>query len=350
MFLIRKTVTILTCVFVLFFANAGWASTTNLSVFSGRTMPELNAAVSKELVRLADLSGKLAQEEAQIQAIQKRQSELQKELQDRQDVLGKQLAAVYVNQPQVTVLNVLFNTQGFFDLVNRLELLRFVIGKTASEISANKAACEKLIEEQKALAAVQREQQQTANEIQREMGLLESADVIPKGPTLNVPDEIKYRDISPFYDKLVAWLKQKNSMEADPEYLAIVNAAGKRWGVDPLLLIAITGQEQSFVPADDRDATKIINNPWNVFHSWQEFQCGYGIAALWAANTVMRLAQGCPAGSNLIRWINGFGTDGNRDNPAYGYADDPNWWAGVSRYYDELKQVCGIASGTIGQQ
>jgi len=344
--LIRKAITILTCAFVLFASNAAaWASTANLSVFDGgKPMPEISATVSSELIRLADLSGKLAQEEAQIRTIQEKQSELERELRARQDALGKQLALAYVNQPQMTVLSVLFDAQNFFDLLDRLDLLHFIIGKTADGINANLAVCRQLADEQKSLTAVQQEQRQTADEIQQEMGLLESAGVIPGGPTLKVPDEIKYRNISPYYGKLTNWLNQKNSMEANSEYLAIVNAAGKRWGVDPLLLIAITGQEQSFVPAGDKEAAKIINNPWNVFHSWQEFQCGYGIAALWAANTVMRLAQGCPAGDNLIRWINGFGIDGNRDNPAYGYADDPNWWAGVSKYYGELQKVCGLSA------
>lgn len=305
-------------------------------------MPEINTAVSRDIVRLADLSGKLAQEDAQIQATQKKQAGLQKELQGKQKALGRQLAAAYVNQPQMTVLNVLFNAQNFFDLLNRLDLLHFVIGKTTDGIKTNQAVCEQLANKQKSLAAAQQELQQTASQMQQEMGLLETAGVIPKGQALNVPDEIKYRDISPYYGKLIGWLKQKSSMEADPEYLAIVNAAGRRWDVDPLLLIAITGQEQNFVPASNRDAAKIINNPWNVFHSWQEFQCGYGIAALWAANTVGRLAQGCPAGDNLVRWINGFGTGGNRDNSGYGYADDPNWWAGVNKYYGEVKQVCDV--------
>ncbi|WP_151191774.1 coiled-coil domain-containing protein [Desulfotomaculum copahuensis] len=338
----RKTVLILIIACLFFNAHRTWASTANLSVFSGRPAPEINATVSRELVRLADLSGKLAQEDAQIKALQKKQAGLQKELQVKQNTLGRQLALSYVNQPQMTALDVIFNARSFFDLLNRLDLLHFVIGKTADGIKTNRSVCERLLDEQKSLAAAQQELQQTANQMQQEMGLLEAAGVIPKGPPQALPDKIKYRDISPYYGKLADWLKQKNSLEAGPEYLAIVNAAGKRWGVDPLLLIAITGQEQGFVPAGNGDAAKIINNPWNVFHSWQEFQCGYGIAALWAANTVGRLARGCPAGDDLIHWINGFGTGGKRDNPGYGYADDPGWWTGVDRYYVELKQVCGM--------
>jgi len=53
----------------------------------------------------------------------------------------------------------------------------------------------------------------------------------------------------------------------------------------------------------------------------------------------VNLARGCPPGENIIEWINGFGPDGARDNPGWGYGEDPHWWVGVSRFYQKLQVI-----------
>lgn len=160
----------------------------------------------------------------------------------------------------------------------------------------------------------------------------------PSGPVPTyVPAQIAYQNRTGSYSALVAWLQARNSAMADPQYLSQIEAAGQRWNIDPLLLLAITGQEESFVPKSWNQA--ILNNPWNVFHSWEEWQGGFGQSAQWAANTVARLSQGCPAGESVIEWVNGFGPDGSRSNPGWGYAGDPHWWVGVSQFYSQLQTV-----------
>lgn len=161
----------------------------------------------------------------------------------------------------------------------------------------------------------------------------------PDGPVPTyVPAEIQYHSMVSAYPALVAWLAQRNSALADDQHLAAIEAAGQRWNVDPLLLLAITGQEQSFVPRRG-NWQAVERNPWNVFGSWQRWSGGFDASASWAANTVARLSKGCPAGTSVIQWVNGFDASGIRSNPGWGYAGDPYWWCGVSKFYNQLQQV-----------
>lgn len=346
---------------------AAQASTSNLSVFSEQPV-EINGEVSQNLVRLSDLSKDLADKNARIEEFQTQQQNIQEQIVSKQAELGEQLKLVYTTKPLLSSLDILLNSKSYTEIENSIDILDYLAKRTYGRLNENVEDYDKLLQEYDQLVRLQQSQQETADNIKQEMGLLEDKGILPRSQQLNVPDEIKYRDISQNYDQIIEWLNQRGSKEASREYLDIINAAGQVWNVDPLLLLAITGQEQAFVPANDSDAEKIINNPWNVFHSWQEFQAGFSVSSLWAANTVARLSQNCPGSANIIRWINGFSGnevttvidnnqgDGNpgdtvddntvvgtsivRDNPAWGYADDPNWWVGVSQYYDQLKSIC----------
>ncbi|MFZ5642534.1 MAG: hypothetical protein ACOY46_02945 [Bacillota bacterium] len=162
---------------------------------------------------------------------------------------------------------------------------------------------------------------------------------LPEGPVpLFVPAEIQYQSRSSAYPFLIAWLNSRNSALADSEHLAAIEAAGQKWNVDPLLLLAITGQEQSFVPKRG-NWRAVEKNPWNVFGSWEYWSGGFSLSAQWAAATVARLSRGCPEGTSVIQWVNGFDSSGRRSNPGWGYAGHAEWWRGVSYFYNQLKQV-----------
>ncbi|WP_151191815.1 hypothetical protein [Desulfotomaculum copahuensis] len=132
---------------------------------------------------------------------------------------------------------------------------------------------------------------------------------------------------------VLAWLAARHSMEAAPGYLKALDFAGRQFDVNPLLLLAITGQEQSFVPVDAAGAREMIKNPFNVYYSWQVFAPGFAKAALIASQTVRHLSYGCPAGMNPVHWI-----DSPR-NPRSRYAQDTNWWRGVSIFLTELENL-----------
>ncbi|MQL51838.1 hypothetical protein GFC01_06080 [Desulfofundulus thermobenzoicus] len=164
---------------------------------------------------------------------------------------------------------------------------------------------------------------------------------LPSGPVPSyVPEQIAYKPVDAAGEQaVIAWLAARGSALADEAHMQALDAAGKRWNVDPLLLLAITGQEQSFVPKRYSDWSMVEKNPFNVFGSWIRYHPGFDVSAMWAASTVARLSRNCPPGVSVIQWINGFGADGFRDNPAWGYAGDPNWWVGVSRFYSQLQEI-----------
>lgn len=145
-------------------------------------------------------------------------------------------------------------------------------------------------------------------------------------------ESIRYKHIDNT-EAVIAWLSKKNSMEADMQYINAVDAAGRRFNVNPLLLLAITGQEQSFVPNGTQGATEMIKNPFNVYGSWQVYAPGFTQSALIAAQTVSRLSVGCPPGMNVIHWID------SPANPSYRYAEDTDWWKGVSIFFSQLEQT-----------
>lgn len=130
---------------------------------------------------------------------------------------------------------------------------------------------------------------------------------------------------------VVTWLAARDSAEAGTQYLNMLDQAGKKYNLNPLLLLAITGQEQSFVPQFLDDWPQVIKNPFNVYYSWQDYAPGFLPAAMIAAETVNHLSSGCPPGMNPIEWVD------SPANPDDRYAGDTDWWKGVSVFFSILQ-------------
>lgn len=141
-----------------------------------------------------------------------------------------------------------------------------------------------------------------------------------------LPGDLAYRDVDA--GKLAAWLRGKKSMLAGR--VDEIIKAGREVGVNPLLLVAITGQEQGFVPEGSPAA--VLGNPFNVYGSWQNYSPGLYESAKIAARTVVKLSRGRPGDVHPIYWLN------SRDNPNGMYATDPNWWRGVTYYFELLQK------------
>lgn len=160
--------------------------------------------------------------------------------------------------------------------------------------------------------------------------------VKPPSAEMNVPIELSYRSLNT--QAVLAYLKEKKSALADTSILAMIDQAGKAQNIDPHFLIAITGQEQSFVPASHRNADLIIKNPWNVFGCWCK---GKGAtlttqeAAEIAAKTIVKLSQSRPSDVDPIFWLV------SRDNPHGYYAEHQGWWIGVKKFYKQLLEAEG---------
>ncbi|MCF8567947.1 hypothetical protein LLE49_24800 [Alicyclobacillus tolerans] len=129
---------------------------------------------------------------------------------------------------------------------------------------------------------------------------------------------------------LYDYVHQQGSIFSLSDIQTIVDAA-HRYNINPILMIAITGQEESFVPATWPQASFIRNNPFNVYHSWQQYNTNLADAANIAANTLAhKLITPPPQGENPIAWIN------DPMNPWGIYAQDTNWSYGVDDIFHAL--------------
>lgn len=139
-----------------------------------------------------------------------------------------------------------------------------------------------------------------------------------------LPEDLLYRTIDT--GKLETALNNRKSILAEEPYLSAILQAAREHNVNPLFLFAITGQEQGFVPRTDKDARRMANNPFNVYHSWMEYNTDIRDSARIAANTVTNLSRNRPETVDPVAWIN------------RKYAEDKEWWIGVSRIFIELKK------------
>ncbi|OXM16423.1 glucosaminidase domain-containing protein [Paenibacillus herberti] len=140
-----------------------------------------------------------------------------------------------------------------------------------------------------------------------------------------LPKSLQYSDIQ--YEELKAFLESRSSMLAEPKYMDAIIKAARHYNIDPLLLFAITGQEQSFVPEDHDRAKEMANNPFNVYYSWQSFNTTIEESSMIAAKTVVNLSKNRPGDQDPINWIN------------RKYAEDQNWSVGVNDILDMLEDI-----------
>ena len=145
---------------------------------------------------------------------------------------------------------------------------------------------------------------------------------LPQGIVNELPDELRYAAIDEA--ALQAYLAGRKSLLADEPYYSAMMSTAWRYDIHPLLLFAIAGQEQGFVPRDHPEAERIVNNPFNVYYSWQRYNTTIDDSAEIAARTVLRWARDRPPGTEALAWIN------------RKYAEDPAWSTGVRRLFEAM--------------
>ncbi len=123
------------------------------------------------------------------------------------------------------------------------------------------------------------------------------------------------------------YLITKNSMLTSHTYLDTIIQKSKNSNVNPLLLIAIIGQEQGFVNKDSENAIEIIRNPYNVYGSWIDYNTSFEDATQICLNTIVNSAKERPPEYELIKWLNTT------------YAEDEKWSIGVEKIFTKLQVV-----------
>lgn len=131
-------------------------------------------------------------------------------------------------------------------------------------------------------------------------------------------------------NRLKGYLKRSNSMLANDPYFSAIMEAAAKMDVNPLLLFAITGQEQNFVRRGSENAALIVNNPFNVYHSWVDYNTNIKDASLIAATTIYIQLDKRPAMSDPFKWLNET------------YAEDPKWHKGVEQIFLTLDGYCNL--------
>jgi len=126
---------------------------------------------------------------------------------------------------------------------------------------------------------------------------------------------------------LRTYLKSYNSILAESPYFEIVIDVSMDKNLDPRILFAITGQEQSFVRKSSSNAARIANNPFNVHSSWKAYNTGIQDSAEIAANTILNVMKRTPRDVHPIKALNKV------------YAEDERWWIGVDYFYNEMLKL-----------
>jgi len=132
------------------------------------------------------------------------------------------------------------------------------------------------------------------------------------------------------------YLRSRNSLLAEEPYFSAIVSQAEAFDLNPLLLFAIAGQEQGFVPKSHKQAAKIANNPFNVYHSWEEFNTDISHSAEIAARTIVRRIVSRPEGYDPFVWLN------------MTYAEDPGWARGVRQIFEKLASLAAPTAAREG--
>lgn len=147
------------------------------------------------------------------------------------------------------------------------------------------------------------------------------------GTSSEIPSAYLYRTGN--VDALKNYLIGRKSNLANEPYFSEIMGCAKRFNINPCLLFAITGREQSFVPQNHRFAEKISNNPFNVFGSWEKYNTNIRDSAEIACRTIIKLSKNRPKDVEFIKWI-------NSRNGTGGYAEDNFWHTDVKTFFELL--------------
>lgn len=141
-------------------------------------------------------------------------------------------------------------------------------------------------------------------------------------PNIHMPTYMRYKKVNE--EKLKNFLDKRNSLLVKEPYFSTILSVSKEFNLNPIVLFSVAGQEQSFVPKDTTNASKIANNPYNVFHSWQEYNTDIKDSSSIAARTLIDLSKNTPKNTDPFLWI------GKK------YAEDSKWGSGVRSIFEEI--------------
>ncbi len=145
--------------------------------------------------------------------------------------------------------------------------------------------------------------------------------------SLEKPTYLRYQNVS--LEHLKSFLDQKHSKLLTEDYLDQLLGYSCEKDLNPLLLIAIIGQEQNFVPLQHPFAQRMIENPFNIYGSWETHPVGFTASMKEACYTINKALEGRRLYNDPFEVINGI------------YAEDEDWHLGVKVIFRDLMAVAG---------
>ncbi|MGE5398438.1 MAG: hypothetical protein ACM3MK_13020 [Chitinophagales bacterium] len=143
-----------------------------------------------------------------------------------------------------------------------------------------------------------------------------------------LPESLRFKKVNE--NALKQYLAEENSLLVDEPYFSTVLSTAEQYDVNPLLLFAVAGQEQGFVPRSASNARLIANNPFNVHGSWKKYNTNITDSARIAAETLIHLGSNLPAGVEPLVWIN------------RKYAEDTTWASKVRIILNDLESASAL--------
>ncbi|GAA0177643.1 hypothetical protein SH2C18_08320 [Clostridium sediminicola] len=140
-----------------------------------------------------------------------------------------------------------------------------------------------------------------------------------------LPTKFRYKNINE--SSLRSYLRKRKSILAEEPYFSTIIDVAASYDLNPLLLFAITGQEQSFVPTTSKSHSKIANNPFNVHGSWKKYNTNINDSADIVCRTLINLSKNRPSTYDPILWIN------------RKYAADQGWGSRVNKIFNMLANI-----------
>jgi len=137
-------------------------------------------------------------------------------------------------------------------------------------------------------------------------------------------DKLQYRHVDK--ESLLQYLSRRGSLLGEEPYFSSIIQASQEYDLNPLVLFAVAGQEQAYVPKKAKNARLIANNPFNVYGSWRVYNTNILDSSRIAANLIVTLSKNRPSSIDPIVWIN------------TKYAEDKTWYIGVNKLLEELNK------------
>jgi hypothetical protein len=135
-------------------------------------------------------------------------------------------------------------------------------------------------------------------------------------------DHLKYMPLNRAHARSLLMIY--DSLLLEGSYLDTLENIAKSHNIHPALILSIIGQEQGFIPSTSPFRNKIINNPYNLYGSWETKQMTFEKSTEICCRLIVKLLETCPKNSNPFLWIN------------QTYAEDERWHIGVNYFFTTL--------------